>query len=178
MLAITSLIRMRQNILLIFVTILAVQLNSCDFAFIDEPPVEYDPKSFDSLAESILNQHEIFEMDDFSRYSKTINYIQIKLPDSEDDRKVRYLKTVLDSLGIDSGKVNALRTQLRDTRLREFERSGDSILFIVDGLMDTSWGFMYSRQELKMDSTYFSFRGNSVKYVDDINSHWKKTQIK
>lgn len=117
-------------------------------------------------------------MDDFTRYHKKINGVSVKLKTDEGDQDAQFLNSVEDSLRLDPKIVSSLRIKLEQTKLRDFIKSGDTILFTVDGLLDTSWGFMYSKNGLTMDSSWFNFEGNSVKFVEDINKNWKRTAIK
>lgn len=117
-------------------------------------------------------------MDDFTRDVKRLNGVSIKLNDKEADQYTKHLYEVEDSLNLDPKIVSALRIKLKDTKLRDFIKSGDTILFTVDGFLDNSWGFMYSKQGLTMDSTWIDFKGNSVKFVENINKNWKRTAIR
>jgi hypothetical protein len=116
-------------------------------------------------------------MDDFTRYHKKINGVSVKLKTDEGDQDAQFLNVVEDSLNLDPKIVSSLRIKLEETKLRDFIKSGDTILFTVDGFLDTSWGFMYSKHGLTMDSSWFNFEGNSVKFVEDINKNWKRTAI-
>ncbi|TMI62807.1 MAG: hypothetical protein E6H07_15490 [Bacteroidetes bacterium] len=117
-------------------------------------------------------------MDDFTRHNKFLNGIPIQLSEADGKSFEQRLSKVEDSLGLDAKIVSDLRVQLKNTKLREFFRAGDTILFTVDGMLDTSWGFLYSSDNLKMDSSWFMFQGNSLLYTKDINIHWKKVAIK
>ena len=79
---------------------------------------------------------------------------------------------------LDPKIVSSLRVKLEETKLREFARSGDSILFTVDGFLDNAWGFMYAKSGTKMDSAFFKFKDKSVKFIEDINTNWKKAAIR
>ena len=157
------------------ITLLVFQLTSCGFELVH---IEYDPKTFDKVAKRILDYPEIFQMDDFTRHNKFLNRIPIKLTEADGDSSELLLSRVEDSLRLDSKIVNDLRWQLEKTKLRDFFRVGDTILFTVDGMLDTAWGFLYSSDTLKMDSSWFTFNGNSLRYTKDVNQHWKKIAIK
>jgi hypothetical protein len=159
----------------ILISLIGLSLTACGFDLVD---IEYNPKTFDKLAKRILDNPQIFQMDDFTRQNKSLNGIPIKLTEADGDSFELLLNKVEDSLGLDSKIVNDLRAQLESTKLREFLRGGDTILFTVDGMLDTSWGFLYSADNLKMDSSWFMFNGNSLLYTKDINKHWKKVAIK
>jgi hypothetical protein len=160
---------------LFLLTLFSVLLPACGFDLIN---VEYDAKTFNRLAEDILKHSEIFQMDDFTRQNKSLNGIPIKLSEGDEHSSDQLLSEVQDSLGLNSQIVEDLRQQLQKTKLREFYRDGDTILFTVDGMLDTSWGFLYSVDNLKMDSSWFMFHSYSVLYTKDINKHWKKVAIK
>jgi hypothetical protein len=121
-------------------------------------PLKYKDQEFTDVANFILSQDAIYEMDDFTRYHKSINGVPVKLKDKEGNQDAQFLHIVEDSLKLDSKIVSALRIKLQDTKLREFIKSGDTILFIVEGFLDTSWGFMYCKKGLNMDSTWFNLR--------------------
>ena len=139
--------------------------------------LKYQDKEFNEVANFIVDQKYIYEMDDFTRYYKRLNGVSVKLKADEGDQDAPLLNAVEDSLKLDPKIVSSLRIKLEDTKLRDFIKSGDTILFTVDGFLDNSWGFMYSKHGLTMDSTWFSFKGNSVKFVEDINKNWKRTAI-
>jgi hypothetical protein len=165
--------RMR-NIKVILFSV-AIVLWSCGFELTQ---IEYDSHSFNLLASEILANEKIFSMDDFSRYHKLINGIAVKIDNVEGDSSASPLRIVQTKLGLDSAVVEKLRSQLAATKLRDFYRSGDTILFTVDGMLDTSWGFFYSRQSLRQDTSWFNFGDNSIKFVGDVNANWKKVAIK
>lgn len=153
-------------------------LSSCVDIYPEPHALKYQDKEFNELASFILDQKDIYEMDDFTRHFKRLNGISIKLTDKEGDQDAQFLHVVEDSLKLDKKIVSALRIKLEDTKLRDFIKSGDTILFTVDGFLDDSWGFMYSKKGLTMDSTWFDFKGNSIKFVEDINKNWKRTAIR
>jgi hypothetical protein len=156
-------------------SLLLFLISGCGFDLVN---IEYDHEKFNAVADIIMNNPQIFQMDDFTRHNKYLNGISVKITDAEGDSTDQLLYRVEDSLGLEAKVVNALRIQLEETKLRDFYRSGDTILFTVDGMLDTSWGFLYSASNLKMDSAWFNFHGNSLLYTKDINSHWKKVAIK
>jgi hypothetical protein len=163
----------------IFLTFLVTLLfSSCVDIYPEPHALKYQGKEFNELSSFILDQKDIYEMDDFTRDVKRLNGFSIKLDDKEGDQYSKFLYEVEDSLKLDPKIVSALRIKLEDTKLRDFIKSGDTILFTVDGFLDNSWGFMYSKQGLTMDSTWFDFKGNSVKFVEDINKSWKRTAIR
>lgn len=166
---------MYQKILLAF--IISIFLISC-VGIPEAHSLKFQDKEFTEIANFIIDQKEIFEMDDFTRYYKSINGVSIKLNADDGGHNAKFLYLVEDSLNLDSKIISALRIKLEDTKLREFVKSGDTILFNVDGFLDNSWGFMYSKGGLKMDSTWFAFKGNSVRFVNDINKNWKQTSIR
>ncbi|MFT4016676.1 MAG: hypothetical protein QM668_06910 [Agriterribacter sp.] len=163
------------NILLTF--LFGLLLSSCADIIPEPHSLKYQDKEFNDLANFILDQKDIYEMDDFTRHYKRLNGVSIKLNDKEGNQNAQFLYIVEDSLRLDTKKISALRKKLEDTKLRDFIKSGDTILFTVDGFLDNSWGFMYSKGGLKMDTIWFDFKGNSIKFVEDINKNWKRTAI-
>jgi hypothetical protein len=154
---------------------LFILISGCGFDLVH---IEYDHDKFNAVADRIIKNPQIFQMDDFTRHNKYLNGISVKLSEADGDSSDQLLYRVVDSLGLETKVVNDLRIQLEKTKLRDFYRSGDTILFTVDGMLDTSWGFLYSAGNLKMDSSWFYFHGNSLLYTKDINSHWKYVAIK
>jgi len=167
---------MNRQILLTF--FIALLFSSCVDIFPKPHALKYQGKEFNDLANFILDQKDIYEMDDFTRHYKRLNGVSIKINDKEGDQDAQFLKAVEDSLKLDGKIVSALRNKLEDTKLRDFIKSGDTILFTVDGFLDNSWGFMYSKHGLTMDSTWFDFKGNSVKFVEEVDRNWKRTAIR
>ena len=167
---------MNRQILLTF--LFSLLFSSCVDIYPEPHALKYQDKEFNELASFILDQKDIYEMDDFTRYIKRLNGVSIKLSDKEGDQNAQYLYEVEDSLKLDAKIISALRIKLEDTKLRDFIKSGDTILFTVDGFLDNSWGFMYSKQGLTMDSIWFDFKGNSVKFVEDVNKNWKRIAIR
>lgn len=152
--------------------------SACSDTYPSPRSLQYDDKKFNQLVRLIIQQKEVNSMDDFTRYYKSINGIAVKIDSKNGDQNAQLLNRVVDSLKIDYALVQKLRLQLEDTKLREFVKSGDSILFIVDGFLDDSWGFMYSRQPLKSDTSWFDFKDYIVKSVQTINNNWTKTAIR
>jgi hypothetical protein len=159
------------------VFLFALCLTSCGLSLAEPHSLKYDDKAFNEISNSILDQQSIYEMDDLTRYYKSINGVPVKLDNVRSDENAQYLRVVEDSLRLDPGLVSELRLKLEKSKLREFTKSGDTILFIVDGFLNDSWGFMYARRGLTMDSTWFGFKENSVKFVENINQNWKRTAI-
>ncbi len=149
--------------------------SNCGF---DQVDVDYEHESFNTLAKAIIEHPEVFEMDDFSRHNKSLNHISIKLSNKEGDSSDLLLNEAISILKLDSTVISSIRQQLKETKLRQFYRSRDTILFTVDGMLDNAWGFLYSENNLQMDSTWFDFHGHSVRHTKDINNHWKKVAIK
>jgi hypothetical protein len=148
---------------------------SCGFEFVH---VEYQEKAFNKISNDILDHPEIQQMDDLSRDIKTFNYISINRQIDNEQLASSVLNTMLDSLKIDKDAVKNIRKQLLETKLRYYEKYGDTILFIVDGMLDTSWGFLFSKDGLSNDTSWFSLGGNSVKLTQVINERWGKVAVK
>jgi hypothetical protein len=151
---------------------------ACSVGLPQPHSIDYNDKDFQSTTDLIFAYPEIFEMDDLTRYSKSINGVSIQLPNDGDSPDSRTLKHLADSFRFDFSKFSEIREKLEKTKLREFVRSGDSILFICDGFLDDSWGFMYSKRKLQMDSSWFTFRGHSVKFVEQVNNNWKRVAVR
>jgi hypothetical protein len=150
-------------------------VTSCGFELVN---IEYDEKTFTKISNDILDHPEIQQMDDLSRYVKSFNYISINRQTHYEKLAPFVLDRMLDSLKIDKDAVRNIRDQLVVTKLRYYEKFGDSILFIVDGMLDTSWGFLFSKDGLSNDTSWFSLGGNSVKLTRIINERWGKVAVK
>ncbi|MGC4099787.1 hypothetical protein [Ferruginibacter sp.] len=154
-------------------------LVSCGDDVIREPhSLAYDSTSFNALANKIIKQNSIFEMDDLKRHYKKINKVNVRYSNGNDagDTACADLYTVIDSLKIDKALVFDLKRDLEKTTLREFYKSNDSILFRVDGLLGTSWGFFYSKRPLN-NTTSFTFTDFLIENIERVNAHWKKVAI-
>ena len=143
----------------------------------DEP--EFDKKPFDRLAHNILDQAQISEMNDFNRYTKNLNGYSIRFDEkaSKDDDFTIYIDRLEDSLKIDKALVEQIRSQLEDTKLSEFYRSNNSILFRCDGMMGNSRGYFYSSAVLQNDAITFTFQHYSVQIFEPVDEHWAKVNI-
>jgi hypothetical protein len=161
----------------ILLTFLFALLLSCGNVFPEPHSLKYKDKQFNEIATFILSQRDIYEMDDFTRHYKSINGVFVKLKTDEGDQDAQFLNIVTDSLKLNPEVIFELRIKLEQSKLRQFIKSTDTILFIVDGFLDNSWGFMYSRRGLVMDSAWFDFKGHSIKFVEEVNSRWKRTAI-
>ena len=158
--------------------LVALAISSCwNFSLPEPHSLKYQEKEFNALANLIISQDQIYEMDDFTRYYKSINNVPVKLTTTGENQAAQLLNVVVDSLKLDAKIVSTLKVKLEETKLREFVKSGDTILFTVDGFLNDAWGFMYCKRGLETDSTYFQFKGHSVKFVENMNLNWKKTAI-
>jgi len=149
-------------------------------AFPDFIPPKYEKESFDKLSNDILQQQRITEMDDLTRYTKKINgvFITLSKPGKADSfERVMYIDRLLDSLKIERQLIDNLRNQLEKTKLREFFKSNDSILFRADGIMGHSYGYFYTAKPMKPGKDSFYFAGHWLYLYESVNSNWKKTNI-
>jgi hypothetical protein len=171
--------------LLIIFSILTVSFSSC-LSFGEPHSLKYKP-SFNEVANEIVSQKTIFEMDDFTRDYKSINGVWIYLGDKPDpkdtlacrgtDRCPKPLNMILDSFHIDRKVFESIQNKLRETKLRSFQKSGDSVLFIVDGLLDDAWGFLYSTRSLGSKERDFKLGAYHVHLGDSINKNWRQVGI-
>lgn len=170
------------SILLISGLIIVFLINSAGFALgLREPhSLKYDDKPFSKIAYDIVHQNEIFEMDDCSRYYKTLNGVDITLDEKEPKADSFfhpvYLKKTLDSFHISRAGFDNLRSQLASTELRSFTKSQDSILFSVDGFLDGSWGFLYVGKGIK-DTADGRVGRHYYHFIEQVNYKWSKVSI-
>ena len=79
-----------------FLTFLVTLLfSSCADIYPEPHALKYQDNEFNELANFILDQKDIYEMDDFTRDVKRLNGVSIKLNDKEDDQ---YSKLLYDCL--------------------------------------------------------------------------------
>lgn len=149
--------------------------------FPDFDPPKYEQASFNMLANDIIRQEQIIQMDDLTRYYKRINRVNISFtkPEKSDTFEgLEFIDDLLDSMKVDRQLVENLRYQLEKTKLREFIRSNDSVLFRVDGYNGHSYGYFYSSKPMKPGTNSFFFSGYSVSVYQDVNPNWKKANIR
>ena len=157
------------------------------FSFNSTDSFRFDNEKFSKIGNLVVEQNSIYEMDDCSRDQKYLNDISIRMTENYVSQDTgccphfyccpKYYKNVLDSLKIDEKLFDNLKQQLADSKLYSFCKSKDSVLFIVDGFLGDSWGFMYNPKGLGYDTTKFLFRHYKVKFVDNINKNWKRAAI-
>src|SRR5690242_3836070 len=147
--------------LIIFLSLAASLSISCWVDMFPNPDeVKYDATSFNRLTNDILSQSQIFQMDDFTRYYKKLNgkkNIRLTKERDPNDDYSKYLDSVVNEEKIDIKILNNLRAQLEKTKLRDFSRSNDSILFKVDGNWQVSFGYFYCKRGTKGDSSGLHF---------------------
>jgi len=163
-------------------------LSTSCFDGITEPHSLKFDKTFDLLAKDINSQKEIFEMNDLTRHYGRLNGFLIhaiakpKVENSSTlintEEGFKPLNQILDSFNINRDLFENFRHRLEETRLREFYKSNDSILFIVDGFLSDSWGFIYSTKQLRSTAVDFDFGEFSVTLLDSINENWRKVAIR
>lgn len=173
------------RILTIVSLYLIITLNSC--YSIEEPhSLNYKPQ-FDDLAEEIIAQPNIFEMDDFTRHYKSLNGTFIYLGNTPDPSDIlgckgsnncpQSLERTIDSFQIDLTVFSSIQEKLRKTKLRYFYKSGHTVLFIVDGFLDDSWGFLYDSKGINKSDKDFLHGKYSIHLLDSINPKWRRVSI-
>ena len=176
----------RVSTILIFLNFL---FTSC-FSPLDSIPephsLEYK-ESFEALARDIATQTSLYELDDFTRYHKIINGVSVKIGEAPElidsltvqatNRTYKPLNEVLDSLNVDRRLLEDFQRRLKQTKLRSFYKSNDSVLFIVDGFLDDAWGFMYCKSGRKVSLEPFRFGDYTVQLVDSVNKTWSRASI-
>ena len=170
-----------------FIVSLCFSFTSCSDGIPEPHSLEYKKETFDVLAKDIIDQTSIFEMDDFTRHYKSINGVSVYLGEKLEpidtlavqttNRSYKPLKQILDSLNISQTLFDDFRQRLEKTKLREFYKSSDSILFIVDGFLDNSWGFMYSKNMLDSSAEAFRFGEYTVNLLGPVNKNWRRVAI-
>ena len=114
---------------------------------------------------------KIHELDDFTRHSKSINGITIRMTEKESDYG-KYYKEVLAEQGIEPEVLENFRSRLEETKLREYQKYGNYSVFIVDGMFDSVWGYVYVHGNESIPDDYFEIDGYTIKAVEDLGDNW------
>jgi hypothetical protein len=158
------------------------------FSFIPSAhSLEFDEQTFTELASDIVRQKQIFEMDDCSRSTRRLNSVYIRMTELHDKSDSLccpdyqccpiYYKRALDSLQVDHPTFQDFKQRLLATELRSFYKDGENVLFIVDGFLGDSWGFLYRGNRPSLKEELFKMGHYSVKDVDSINPTWRRVAI-
>ena len=131
------------------------------------------------FANKLINEFEglanIRQLDDCTRYSKRMNGISIRMNELETSEEYgEYYKAVLEELSIKESDFDRLRKGLEESKLRSYCRIDGYSVFIVDGFLDSFWGYLYSH-----DQDYFVEEkgplicgGYSISTSKDLGDNW------
>ena len=141
---------------------------------IPEPhSVELNKTSASEFITKVESYEKLFEFDDCQRYTKRINGISVRMNEKEsDDEYGTYYKFVLEDQNIDEEVFENFRNYLEKSKLRTYLRYEDYSLFIVDGFLDNSWGYLYLHSDQKLGDNYFKIDNYMIKVVEDLEDNW------
>jgi hypothetical protein len=131
-----------------------------------------------ALKDDFLSYGKIFEMDDATRCHKSINNESLKLydfSDSDQDLCNQYgkeLDEILTEYDIQKATYLDFRLRLEQTKLRTYCYEKEKNLFITDGFLDSSWGYLYSDSTLTNEDDYFQMCGRTIKVVEMMGDNW------
>jgi hypothetical protein len=119
------------------------------------------------------NYEKIFELDDCQRYTKRINGISVRINEKEtDDEYGNYYKLILQDQSIDEEVFENFRKYLEDSELRTYQKIDDYSLFVVDGFLDSIWGYLYLHSDRKLGTEYFNVDHYTIKVIEDLGDNW------
>lgn len=95
----------------------------------------------------------------------------MSLNESEDGYG-KYYKDVLAEQGIAIEAFKNFRSRLETTELREYQKYGNYSVFIVDGIFDGVWGYVYVHGNEQIPDDYFEIEGYTIKAVEDLGDNW------
>lgn len=162
---------------LIFIFVL-IKINAPYIFFPKLSEFFFDKEEHVELIREFKDYGKIYQIDDAERcYSGTLNneYLRInKFKGSESPNcisETENYKVILDSLEIDLEKYLYFRKQISDLGFIEYCSNDELHIFQVGGLLDSSWGYLYSKQDLKLDEK-LKLCGISVTVKKDIGDDW------
>lgn len=142
-------------------------------AFAEPHSIDLNKEGTSQFISDIENYGKIFEMDDCKRYTKRINGISVRMDKKENDNEygVNY-KLILNEQNIDEEVFENFRKYLEDSKLRSHLRHKDYSLFIVDGFLDTIWGYLYTDSNKDLGDEYFVIDHYYLRVIKDLGDNW------
>ncbi|MFZ9848561.1 MAG: hypothetical protein ACO3EE_10475 [Flavobacteriales bacterium] len=140
---------------------------------IDDVPL--DKKVANKLVDDFNRYAKIYEMDDCTRYTKSINGIFVRTVEKieeQEDGYGDYYKDVLTKQNIDFATFEDFRTRLEESRLREYQKVNQYSVFIVDGFMDSIWGYLYVHDNKPAPKESLSIKGHTIHVVKGLGDNW------
>ena len=149
-------------------------LASCESGNTTVDSVRLDKEAANALVK-MLRENKIHRMDDGSKYVRYLNGISIRMQDSigagRNDRTV-YYKTALQQLNITEPTFEQLSSQLKNTQLKKYEYHAPYHLFLVGGMVNKIWGYIYTEEPLSVGAEAFYVGGYTVKVEEDMGDGW------
>lgn len=160
------------TIALFFMLLIWLTLSSLDFPGPDDIPLEKEIAT--TLAIDLRAYHKINQMDDCQRSKKFINGVLVRMNKTGiDNEDGRYYKAVLVEEGIDESAFENFKIRLKNTKLRSYYRTEKYAVFIVDGFLDSVWGYLYNHSTKKVSQDYFKVgRHHNIRIVEDLGDQW------
>jgi len=139
--------------------------------------VKLDKESTLKFIKKIEENGKIFELDDCKGYSKKINGISVRMNEKESNNEYgTYYKLVLKKQGIKEDDFKKFSSYLDKSKLRSFYRIKEYTVFNIDGLLDNSWRYLYTKNKV-IDNKYFYVGNYSIKIVKDLGDDWYQIMI-
>ena len=146
--------------------------------------VPLNKKEATALKDDFSNYGKIIEMDDATRCYKSINHKPVAISefDTEDSSTSSHcneskpnLYEVLKELDIEKSKYLEFRERLEYSKLRSYCYDDDRHIFIVNGMFDSVWGYLYSESILTVnESQLYLCNGYSINIMKDLGDNWYK----
>lgn len=142
-------------------------------AFDDPYEVELDKIYATNLIQEFENYKKINEMDDCKRNIKSLNGIQIRMNKIPLDREIgRYYKDVLKEQKIDELDFERFRKKLEKSKLRSYYRTEKYSIFIVDGFLDSVWGYLYSHSHTENEIDNLRANNYTIRSTENLGDGW------
>ena len=142
-------------------------------AFPNPESIKLNKKEALEFITEIEKNGKIFELDDCKRYSKRFNGISIKMNEKGNDEVCgTYFEDVLENQKISKKEFEKFRLYLEKSKLRSYYRTENYSVFIVDGFLDSVWGFLYNHSTKELGNEYFNAGTYKWKKVKNLGDNW------
>ena len=137
--------------------------------------VPLDKQVAKQLVDDFDRYDKIDEMDDCTRYTKSINGISVRMVEEivvNEDGYGDYYLDVLKKQNIDLATFENFKSRLEESGLREYQRVDRYSVFIVDGFLDSIWGYLYVHDNKPAPKESFSIKGYTIHIVKTLGDNW------
>ena len=66
----------------------------------------------------------------------------------------------------------SFRNYLDESELRSYQKIDDYSIFVVDGFLDSIWGYLYLHSDRNLGTDYFKVDDYSVRVIEDLGDNW------